>query len=120
MRRSGSSYFTPIDPTSQAKGSGVTAPGPSAGSTSGDRSSSSAEQVLAERRHLLLLAAQVDEAALVAAGEEEHALARGAVGARPEDVGAREVERLAHGHDGTRDPDAEVSFTVRTVGPSSP
>ena len=44
MRRSGSSYFTPIDPTSQANGSGVTAPGPSAASTSGDRSSSSASR----------------------------------------------------------------------------
>ena len=44
MRPSGSSYFTPMEPTSQAKGSGVTEPWPGMGSTSGDRSSSSASR----------------------------------------------------------------------------
>src|SRR5690606_15449914 len=39
MRSSGSSYFTPIDPTTQANDSGVTVPYPAAGSMSGERSS---------------------------------------------------------------------------------
>ena len=77
MRRSGSSYFTPIEPTSQANGSGVTAPWPSAGLDVGGQVVEQRQQVLAERRHLLLLAPQVDEPALVAAGEEEHPLPGG-------------------------------------------
>src|SRR5918995_4595616 len=44
IRSSGSSYLTPIEPTSHWNGRGVTSPWPSAGSTSGDRSSRSASR----------------------------------------------------------------------------
>ena len=120
MRPSGSSYFTPIEPTSQAKGSGVTAPWPVRGLDVGGQVVEQREQVLAQRGHLLLLAPQVDEATLVAPGEEEDTLARRAVGAGPEHLGAREVVGLAHVHEGTSGPVAPVSLTVSTVGPSSP